>query len=95
MLHLPDVIYYTSRKYIRVVMTSKSMKIKNCLLIRIAYPVHEHTDLRFYAAPLNSRILNFYYKIMSMEHGRALPQTDIDFLLQLPHGKNVKYRGII
>ena len=63
--------------------------------LHIAYPVHDHTDLRFYAALLNSRILNFYYKIMSMEHGRALAQTDIDFLLQLPHGKNDKYQGVI
>ena len=54
--------------------------------IHIAYPVRENTDLIFYAALLNSRIMKFYYRVMSMEPGRALAQTDIDFLLLLPHG---------
>jgi len=54
--------------------------------LHIVYPVKENIDLHFYAALLNSRVLNFYYEVMSMEQGRALAQTDIDFLHQLPHG---------
>lgn len=54
--------------------------------IHIAYPVKENIDLHFYTALLNSRALNFYYGVMSMEQGRVLAQTDIDFLHQLPHG---------
>jgi len=55
--------------------------------MHIAFPEKgEGVDLRFYSALLNSKILNFYYKTVSMEHGRALAQTDIDFLRQLPHG---------
>jgi len=55
--------------------------------MHIAFPEKgEGVDLRFYSALLNSKIMNFYYKIVSMEHGRALAQTDIDFLRQLPHG---------
>lgn len=57
--------------------------------MHIAYPVQpESTDLRFYAALLNSRILDVYYRVMSMEDGRALAQTDIDFLHQLPTGRD-------
>ncbi|MCH7782759.1 N-6 DNA methylase [candidate division KSB1 bacterium] len=55
--------------------------------MHIAFPEKgEAVDLRFYSALLNSKILNFFYKIVSMEDGRTFAQTDIDFLRQLPHG---------
>ncbi|MFC1557690.1 TaqI-like C-terminal specificity domain-containing protein, partial [candidate division KSB1 bacterium] len=54
--------------------------------LHIGYPVHEKADLRFFTVLLNSRLMSFYYRIMSMEQGRVLAQTDIDFLEQLPVG---------
>jgi len=56
--------------------------------MHIAIPARPGINMKFYAALLNSKIINFYYRVMSMEHGRALAQTDIDFLLRLPHGTN-------
>jgi len=64
--------------------------------LHIAYPVHEDVDLRFFSVLLNSNIINRYYRIMSMEQGRALAQTDIDFLDQLPVGTDaVVYREMV
>ena len=56
--------------------------------LHIAVPARQGVNIKFYAALLNSSILNYYYRVMSMEHGRALAQTDIDFLCRLPHGTN-------
>jgi hypothetical protein len=56
--------------------------------MHIAIPARPGINMKFYATLLNSKIINFYYRVMSMEHGRVLAQTDIDFLLRLPHGTN-------
>ncbi|MFC1563295.1 Eco57I restriction-modification methylase domain-containing protein [candidate division KSB1 bacterium] len=53
--------------------------------LHIGNKIDEGTDLRFIAFLLNSRVMNYYYKTASMEHGRALAQTDIDFLHDLPY----------
>ncbi|MCP4727846.1 MAG: hypothetical protein GY863_22600 [bacterium] len=52
--------------------------------LHVGYSIDQDTDLRFVAFLLNCRVMNFYYKTTSMEHGRALAQTDIDFLHELP-----------
>jgi len=54
--------------------------------LHIGYPAHRDADIRFFVFLLNSRILNFYYSVMSMEQRRVLAQTDIDFVHQLPAG---------
>lgn len=52
--------------------------------IHICNAIDDTTNLKFVVALLNSEIMNYYYKVMSMEHGRILAQTDIDFLNELP-----------
>jgi hypothetical protein len=52
--------------------------------LHIGYKIDSNTDLRFIAFLLNSRVMNYWYKTASMEHRRALAQTDIDFLHDLP-----------
>ena len=44
----------------------------------------ERCSLDFLAGILNSRLMAWYYAMVSMEEGRALAQTDIDMLHQLP-----------
>jgi len=56
--------------------------------IHIGYTLNNTYDIRFIVSLMNSKIMNYYYKIMSMEYGRALAQTDIDFLEELPMGNN-------
>jgi len=41
-------------------------------------------DVRVVLAILNSGLLNRYYRIISLEAGRALAQVDIDVLEDLP-----------
>src|SRR5262249_19802230 len=41
-------------------------------------------DVRLVVAGLNSALLNRYYRLISLEGGRALAQTDIDVLEDLP-----------
>jgi adenine-specific DNA-methyltransferase len=41
-------------------------------------------DLRYILALLNSRLLNHYYHLVSLELGRAMAQTDIETIEKLP-----------
>jgi adenine-specific DNA-methyltransferase len=41
-------------------------------------------DLRYILALLNSRLLNAYYHLVSLELGRAMAQTDIETIEKLP-----------
>jgi adenine-specific DNA-methyltransferase len=41
-------------------------------------------DLRYILALLNSRLLNYYYHLVSLEVGRAMAQTDIEAIEKLP-----------
>jgi adenine-specific DNA-methyltransferase len=41
-------------------------------------------DLRYILALLNSRLLNHYYHLVSLERGRAMAQTDIETIEKLP-----------
>ncbi len=63
--------------------------------IHIGNSVNNDVDLKFISCLLNSRIMNFYYRITSMEYGRALAQVDIDFLHDLPFSKDPKIPGKI
>ena len=44
--------------------------------------------LEFLAGVLNSRVLNYYYHIVSLEKGRSMAQTDIETLEKLPICQN-------
>lgn len=41
-------------------------------------------DLKYFLALLNSRLMNHYYHLISLEFGRAMAQTDIETLELLP-----------
>jgi len=41
-------------------------------------------DLKYILAVLNSKLLNHYYHLISLELGRAMAQTDIETLEKLP-----------
>ncbi|MFC1513873.1 Eco57I restriction-modification methylase domain-containing protein [candidate division KSB1 bacterium] len=58
--------------------------------IHVGYPVSKEAEMRFYSALFNSKVLDFYYKTVSMESGRALAQTDIDILQNIPNGEDIR-----
>jgi len=45
---------------------------------------NKNYDLRYILAILNSRLVNHYYHVISLEKGRAMAQTDIDAIEQIP-----------
>jgi len=45
---------------------------------------NKNYDLRYILAILNSKLMNHYYHLISLEKGRAMAQIDIDVLEQLP-----------
>lgn len=47
-------------------------------------------DLRYILAILNSKTMNHYYRLISLELGRAMAQTDIETIEQLPIKKASK-----
>jgi len=47
-------------------------------------PINNKCDIRYIAAILNSRLLDFYYKKISLEEGRAMAQIDIEVAEKLP-----------
>jgi hypothetical protein len=52
--------------------------------MHIGYPVASHYNLKFVNSLLCSRLMNFYYHVTSLEFGRAMAQTDIETIDQLP-----------
>jgi hypothetical protein len=56
----------------------------NALVFSEARPGVGEDELLFLMALLNSRLGNAYYHVMSMKKGRAFPQVEIDFVLDLP-----------
>lgn len=50
-------------------------------------PLHDKYDVRLIAAILNSKLMNKYYSLISLEEGRPLAQTDIETLEKLPFPK--------
>ena len=52
--------------------------------IHSAAPRHADVPLRYICALLNSRLMNRYYQLVTLEEGRALAQTRIDVLMELP-----------
>lgn len=51
--------------------------------------------LKFIISVINSKLLNYYYRITSLELGRPMAQTDIDTIEQLPiHETNLKDQKI-
>lgn len=47
-------------------------------------PLQDNLDVRFVAAILNSKLMNMYYHLISLEEGRTMAQTDIETLEKLP-----------
>jgi len=52
--------------------------------MHVGYPVSGQVDLKYVNAVLCSRLIDWYYKAISLEQGRAGAQTDIDVLDELP-----------
>jgi len=99
MKHQPDLYKsgYDIDKYVqpKIFLNQTGFILKACFdnrgffclnNLHIGYSINNSVDLRFYSVLLNSVIMNYYYRVMSMEQGRALAQTDIDFLHRLPLG---------
>jgi hypothetical protein len=47
-------------------------------------PTNSTLSLQFVTAVLNSKLMNFYYKTISLEEGRAMAQIDIEMIEKLP-----------
>ncbi len=47
-------------------------------------PISEYYDPRYLLALINSRLLTCYYRLITLESGRSLAQTDIETLERLP-----------
>jgi adenine-specific DNA-methyltransferase len=58
--------------------------------------INKEYDLRYIIAILNSRTMNKYYNHISLELGRAMAQTDIETIEQLPikRASKITQRGI-
>jgi len=61
--------------------------------MHIGYPVSQIYDLRFINAILCSRLMNYYYHLISLEMGRAMAQIDIETIDQLPLPSNNIQKG--
>jgi len=46
--------------------------------------INNNYDLRYILGCLNSKLMNYYYHLISLELGRAMAQTDIETIEQLP-----------
>jgi hypothetical protein len=65
--------------------------------VHIGNLIDEKLSLRFITAIINSKILDYYYKSISLETGRAMAQTDIETVESLPIKKltSVKQKPFI
>lgn len=52
--------------------------------VHIGNKISQNCDIKFVAAIINSKLLNFYYKNTSLEDGRVMAQVDIEVLDKLP-----------
>jgi len=52
--------------------------------VHIGNLIDENYSLKFITAVINSRLLNFYYRAISLEAGRVMAQTDIETVEGLP-----------
>lgn len=46
--------------------------------------INKQYDLQYVLAILNSKLMNYYYQLITLEKGRTMAQTDIETLEQLP-----------
>jgi hypothetical protein len=60
---------------------SKLLVLNN---IHVGNLIDKRFSLKYIAALLNSTLLNFYYKSLSLETGRVMAQTDIETIESLP-----------
>ena len=60
---------------------NKYYHLNNCHSIA---PKNPDYDLKYVLAILNSKLMNHYYHLISLELGRAMAQTDIETIEQLP-----------
>jgi len=65
--------------------------------LHVGNAISDDLDIRCILALINSKLLNRYYRLVSLETGRTMAQTDIETLEQLPIKKinESKQRGII
>jgi len=52
--------------------------------VHIGNAVENKVSLKYVTAILNSRLMDFYYRIISLETGRVMAQTDIETIESLP-----------
>jgi len=52
--------------------------------VHVGNLINSAFSLKFITALINSNLLNFYYKSLSLETGRAMAQTDIETIEDLP-----------
>ena len=86
---IETVNYFESKLFVRqtgdkLICAFDNEKLLAINNIHIGNKITKNCELKYIASLLNSKLLNFYYKKISLEEGRTMAQIDIEMLEKLP-----------
>lgn len=84
-----DADYFSPKIFMRqtgdtVIASYDDSKLLCLNNLHVGNLINHDYDLKYILACVNSRLLNHYYHLISLEYGRAMAQTDIETIEQLP-----------